>query len=35
VEALGGVLDVESPEGAGTLLTATFPLSRVAAPMGA
>ena len=26
VEALGGVLDVVSPEGAGTLLTATFPL---------
>ncbi len=26
VEALGGVLEVVSPEGAGTLLTATFPL---------
>ena len=26
VEALGGVLDVDSPEGAGTLLIATFPL---------
>ena len=26
VEALGGVLEVDSPEGAGTLLTATFPL---------
>jgi signal transduction histidine kinase len=26
VEALGGVLDVVSPEGQGTLLTATFPL---------
>ena len=35
VEALGGVLDVDSPEGAGTLLTATFPLPHVAAPVGA
>jgi signal transduction histidine kinase len=26
VEALGGVLDVVSPEGEGTLLTATFPI---------
>ena len=26
VEALGGVLEVESPEGEGTLLMATFPL---------
>jgi signal transduction histidine kinase len=26
VEALGGVLEVDSPEGEGTLLTATFPL---------
>ena len=35
VEALGGVLDVVSPEGAGTLLTATFPLPRVATSVGA
>jgi signal transduction histidine kinase len=26
VEALGGVLEVVSPDGAGTLLTATFPI---------
>jgi hypothetical protein len=29
VEALGGVLDVVSPDGEGTLLTATFPLDPV------
>ena len=32
VEALGGTLDVVSPEGGGTLLTATFPLPETTTP---